>query len=72
MHRVAVETTIRLSGGPLANRTVNTGAVTVGSLVRLTRPSGAPAYYRVTSVEQVPERNTFIARARFEPKGDRG
>ena len=67
-----VETTIRLSGGPLANRTVNTGAVSVGSLVRLTRPSGAPAFYRVTAVEQVPDRTTFIARARFEPKGDRG
>ncbi len=67
-----VETTIRLSGGPLANRTVNSGAVQVGSLLRLTRQNGAPVFYRVTKVYQVPNRTSFTGAAKFEPKGDRG
>ena len=65
-----IETTIRLTGGPLANKTVNAGKVTVGSLIRLTRPSGALAFYRITRIEEVPNRTSFTASAVFEPKGD--
>ena len=65
-----VETIIRLSGGPLANKVVNSGKVDVGSLIRLTRPSGALAFYRVTRVTEVPNRTSFTATASFEPKGD--
>lgn len=67
-----VETTIRLTGGPLANKTVTAGQVSVGSLIRLTRPAGRVAFYRVTWVEAVPNRTTFTGRATFEPKGDGG
>ncbi len=67
---VPVDTTIRLSGGPLAKKTVTSGAVAVGQLLRLTRPSGALAFYRITRLEQVPDRTSFTATATFEPKGD--
>ena len=63
-----IDTTIRLSGGPLAKKTVTSGAVPVGQLLRLTRPSGALAFYRVTRLEQVPDRTPFTATATFAPK----
>ena len=65
-----IDTTIRLTGGPLANKTVTSGAVTLGQLLRLTRPQGSLAFYRITRIEQVPERTSFTAIAKFEPKGD--
>lgn len=67
-----IETTLRLTGGPLANKSVTTGRVAVGSLIRLTRPVGRPAFYRVTAIEPVPNRTSFTGRATFEPKGDGG
>lgn len=65
-----IDSTIRLSGGPLKNKTVATGAVEIGQLLRLTRPSGALAFYRITQLEQVPNRTSFTGSATFEPKGD--
>ena len=65
-----IETTIRLTGGPLANKTVNAGPVSVGALIRLTRPAGSLAFYRITKVDAVPNRTSFTATAKFEPKGD--
>ena len=65
-----VDTTIHLTGGPLANKTVTSGAVTIGQLLRLTRPQGSLAFYRITRLEQVPNRMSFTATAKFEPKGD--
>jgi len=67
---VPVETSIRLSGGPLAGKMVNAGAVNVGSLLRLVRPAGSLVFYRVTHVDPVPNRTSFTASAKFEPKGD--
>lgn len=67
---VPIETIIRLTGGPLANKTVNAGPVTVGALIRLTRPAGSLAFYRITKVDAVPNRTSFTATAKFEPKGD--
>ena len=65
-----IETVIRLSGGPLSNKIVNAGPVKLGSLIRLTRQSGAPVFYRITKVDAVPNRTSFTASAKFEPKGD--
>ena len=65
-----IETVIRLSGGPLSNKIVNAGPVKLGSLIRLTRQSGSPVFYRITKVDEVPNRTSFTARAKFEPKGD--
>ena len=65
-----VETIIRLTGGPLANTTVTAGPVQMGSLIRLTRPAGSLCFYRITRLEQVPNRTSFTATAKFEPKGD--
>jgi len=70
IHQVPIETIIRLTGGPLANKTVNAGPVSVGALIRLTRPAGSLAFYRITKVDAVPNRTSFTATAKFEPKGD--
>ncbi|HEY8730741.1 MAG TPA: hypothetical protein VIN69_02045, partial [Candidatus Limnocylindria bacterium] len=65
-----IETVIRLSGGPLSNKIVNAGPVKLGSLIRLTRQSGSPVFYRITKVDEVPNRTSYTASAKFEPKGD--
>lgn len=65
-----IDTTIHLTGGPLAKKTVTAGAVTIGQLLRLTRPAGSLAFYRITRLEQVPDRTSFTATAVYEPKGD--
>lgn len=65
-----IETTIRLTGGPLSNKIVNAGPVKIGSLIRLTRQSGSPVFYRITKVDEVPNRTSYTANAKFEPKGD--
>ncbi len=65
-----IETVIKLTGGPLSNKIVNSGAVKLGSLIRLTRQSGSPVFYRVTKVDEVPNRTSYTAIAKFEPKGD--
>lgn len=70
IRQVPIETIIRLTGGPLANKTVNAGPVSVGALIRLTRPAGSLAFYRITKVDAVPNRTSFTATAKFEPKGD--
>jgi hypothetical protein len=49
---------------------VNAGPVNVGSLLRLVRPAGSLVFYRVTHVDPVPNRTSFTASAKFEPKGD--
>jgi hypothetical protein len=67
---VPIDSTIRLVGGPLAKKTVNTGEVKVGQLLRLTRPAGSLVFYRVTSIDQVPNRTSLAGTASFEPKGD--
>lgn len=66
-----IDTVIRLTGGPLGGKTVNAGVVKLGSLIRLTRQSGSPVFYRVTKVDEVPNRTSFTASAKFEPNGDR-
>lgn len=65
-----IETVIKLTGGPLSNKIVNAGAVQLGSLIRLTRHSGSPVFYRITKMDEVPNRTSYTATAKFEPKGD--
>jgi len=55
--------------GPVELHT-SAGPVKLGSLIRLTRQSGAPVFYRITKVDEVPNRTSFTASAKFEPKGD--